>query len=276
MKLLIILTLVAFSSWVEAQNNYRVLKTEGCIGIQKAENCLTKNSQIGAKDSICFHQIKDFAVLMDDKGGWFTLKLLDTTGFLPEKISWKKVSEIISPNVVDTNKLATRGTASIGVSIKELFGRKRFTVIGDEARLNVNSREFALSKDKFFVFEYTLDTFKIAKRLGFREQVVRIQKNNLTELNGSNFNQSKIENVHLYYYEPQSKNAELITNFDLLFVTTENLYAEFDEVYNYLPEKNNQKTYSALEHFFNTCYGITEPKMLKNTIENYIEKKSNQ
>jgi len=275
MKLLIILTLVIFTSFVEAQNNYRVLKTEGCVGIQKADNCITKNSQIGNHDSICFHHMKDFAVLMDEKGQWFTLRLLDTTGFLPGNISWQKVSEIIRPNLVDTNKLATRGTSQMGNSIKELFGSQRFTVIGDEARLSVNSREFIVSKDKFFVFEYTIDTFKVAKRLGFREQVIRIQKNNLSELNGTNFDRSKIENINLYYYESQSKNAELITKFDLLFVTTENLYAEFDEVYGYLPEKSNQKTYSALEHFFNTCYGVTEPKMLKQTIESYIEKKSN-
>lgn len=273
MKFILLLTFVFAGGLILAQETFRVVKAQGCLKLRYSDTCLKKNDVLSLADSIVFGSPDDFAVLMDTAGEWATLKVKDTIGFSQGRELIFVASGILQQNRIDTTR-TTRGKSGEKGSFKDLFGDDRFAVIGDEARLNISSREYLLNKDKYFVFDYTIDTLKIAKRLGFREQVVRIQKNRLCEFEGQEIPLQRIDNVNMYYYEPLTKAAELLASFDLVFISEEELFADFGEVVYNLSErkkKNLQTLYNALELYFYTYYGKTDPAALKVTIEKYIE-----
>jgi len=138
---------------------------------------------------------------------------------------------------------------------------------------------FARQLEEIFCLHYQLDTAKVSKRLGFRDQVIRIQKSRLNEFNGNVYDKSKIEGVNLYYYEPATKSTERIASFDLVFISMEQLNADFDDVYRTMPEnakKTPQELTKALEIFFVSFYGKTEPQSLKFAIDEYVAKQFNK
>lgn len=276
MKNIIIVFFFTLPFTISAQKQWQIFKIQGCIKVAAEKSCLEKNSFIMATDSLYFSNPDDMAVVTDTSGEWLTLRAIDTTGYFEGRHLIYLASELIISNIADTIKHATRGkTSQIPATTKDLFGNERFTLVGDEARLTVSSREYALSKEKFLVFDYAIDTFKISKRLGFRDQVVRIQKNRLYELEDTVIEKPRIENVHLYYYEPATKNAELVTSFDLVFISEQDLFTDFDEVYERMParKKNDpQLLFDTFELYFKTYYGNTDLAALKGLIEKYIQK----
>ncbi len=273
MKIILLIAFAFAGGLCLAQETFRVVKTEGCLKFIYSDTCLKKNDVLSLTDSIVFASPDHFAVLMDTADQWATLKVKDTVGYSQGRKLVFAASGILEQNRVDTTR-TTRGKSGEKGSFKDLFGDDRFAVIGDEARLNISSREYPLNKEKYFVFDYTIDTLKIAKRLGFKEQVVRIQKNSLCEFEGQDLSRQRIDNVNLYYYEPLTKAAELLASFDLVFISEEELFTDFGEVVYNLSErkkKNLQTLYNALELYFYTYYGKTDPAALKATIEKYIE-----
>ncbi len=274
MKLLLCIVLLTISKWVMSQEQLRVIKFEGCIQVIPSTRCLEKNDLLNLNDSICFVSSGDFAFVANAQGSWFTLRITDTTGISGGKIFSGILSNFLEQSIIDTTKSTTRGSgSSANLNLKQLIGQQRLTVIGDELHLTVNSRDYLLSPEKFMVADYKIDTNHISKRLGFREQVLRIQKKSLSDIYGEQKNLSSIKGIQLYFYEPETKNADLVVSFDLVFVTLDELFIEFNNVFQSVKDRGTREIYHALEHYFNTCYGLTDPTMLKSSIEEFLSKK---
>ncbi len=263
-----------------SQNRYNTLKVEGCIKKDQSTDCLAAGAVLSGSESFKFDKPGSFAVLVGESGEFITIKPADTSGYT----SGREL-RFSFPESASTDKTTAEGTAKRGISnqqvtnFNDFFGTVRFTVIGDEMRFGVSSRLYPISKDKFLVLNYKLDTSKVSKRLGFRDQVVRIQKSRINEINGNIYDQSKIEGVNLYYYEPATKSTERVATFDLVFVGIDQLYSDFDAVLKTLPDnkkKDPKELSAALESFFNSFYGKTEPQSLKFAIDEYVTKLFNK
>ncbi|MHC1705690.1 MAG: hypothetical protein AB9846_17450 [Tenuifilaceae bacterium] len=276
--ILTILSMFCFLA-VSAQNSYNILKVEGCVKDVQSTSCLVKGSTLKGNETLNFDKPSTFAVLMNSTGELLTIKSPDTAGYSNGRSLQFSFTEAASITKSD-EKTTTRGTANQQITnFNEFIGKGRFTVIGDEARFGLSPRLYPVSKDKFLVLNYNLDTAKVSKRLGFRDQVIRIQKSRLNEFNGNVYDKSKIEGVNLYYYEPATKSTERIASFDLVFISMEQLNADFDDVYRTLPEnakKTPQELTKALETFFVSFYGKTEPQSLKFAIDEYVAKQFNK
>lgn len=256
------------------QNSYKTIKVEGCVQNMVSPSCLKKGDLLKGDETLRFDKPGSFAVLVSSVGEVVTVKVQDTTKNKTESGFNFTFAEVVRTAKGTEGETSTRGVANQQVTnFRDFLGEGRFTVIGDEARFGVSPRIYPVSKDKFLVLHYTLDTFKVSKRLGFRDQVIRFQKNRLTEIDGVDFDRSKIEGVNLYYYEVATKSTERIATFDLVFITPDQLISDFDEVYNTLPEKDKQKPQDlakVLNAFFNSFYGKTEPQSLQFIIDEYV------
>jgi len=274
MKTITTLLLISFSLLVFGQNNYRVLKIEGCLKTELSTNCIEGGTFLAGNEIIKFDKPNSFAVLMNSTGELVTLRPTDTAGYSQGKELMFSFTNVAKSLTIPKEGESTRGTASQTVTnFTDFFGTLRFTIIGDEVRFGISPRLYPVSKDKFLVIHYNLDTSKVSKRLGFREQVVRIQKDRINEYNGNNFDKNKIEGVSLYYYQPSTKFTERLATFDLVFINADQLYSDFDAVYKTLPDKEKkspQELVAIFEAFFTSFYGKTEPQSLKFTISSPV------
>ncbi len=263
-------------SFAEAQSNYRVVKVEGCIKIAPSTDCLSKDMRLKGDETFNFDSIGSFAVLMGQSGEILSIEPPDTVGFYNGRALDFSFAESIKSSKEPKKMGTTRGEMGLQVThFNYFFGTSRFTIIGDEARFGVNPLLYPVTKDKFLVVHYKLDNIWVSKRLGFRDQEIRLQKNSLNEFQGKLYNKEKIDDITLYYYEPSTKKTELLVTFDLVFINQEKLYAEFSEIYNQLPNKETIKT-EDLEYtfasYFENSYGKTEPQSLQFVLTEFISK----
>jgi len=272
MKFAIAILLMLCSLLNVAQNNYRILKVEGCIKVMPSLNCISKQTILSGQEMLKFDSICCFAILMSSAGEIFSLKVPDTIS----NFNKRELLFTFAETTETLNSSQIRGSSSPQITNFEyFFGNSKFTVIGDEVRIGVNPLLFPINKKKFLVLHYNLDTFEVSKRLGFRDQVFRIQKNSLNEFQGMVFNKEKIESVCLYYYEPATKSSQLLATFDLAFISLQRLNDEFEYVYNQLPNKgtiNAEELEHTFETFFENAYGKTETQSLHYVIDEYISK----
>lgn len=276
MRLILTVSSIFCCLLANAQNSYNTLKVEGCIKKLSSTECLNKGEPLTSNEKIIFDKPNSFAVLMNSAGEMVTIKAPDTTGYFKGRELSFSIAEAAKTNKPKESGEASRGVANQQVTnFADFIGTGRFTVIGDEVRFGLSSRLYPVSKDKFLVLHYSLDTTKVSKRLGFRDQVIRIQKNRLTDIDGRVYDKNKIEGVNLYYYEPATKATERLASFDLLFISQEQLYADFDVVYRTLPDKEKKKPQeiaTILETFFGSYYGKTDLQSLRFTIDEYVTK----
>jgi len=259
-----------------AQNNYRILKVEGCVKILPSSDCLNKDMQLNGDEKLNFDSIGSFAVLISQTGKIISLEPPDTAGFYNGRTLDFTFSEAEKAAKLPKEKGTSRGTEGMHVThFNYFFGTSRFTVIGDEARFGVNAQLYPVTKDKFLVVHYKLGSEMVSKRLGFRDQIIRLQKKSLNEFQGKVYNQEKIDDISIYYFEPATKKTELLVTFDLVFINPEKLNAEFENVYNQLSNKESIKTEdleSTFNAYFENSYGKTEPESLQFAINEFISK----
>jgi hypothetical protein len=280
MRVALLILLFFCALGMDAQKNYSTLKTEGCVKKIGTQDCLFTGIELSGTETLFFENPESFAIVMDPSGKLLKLRPLDTTNFHKGRELQFSFVDAASPGQFIPDESMNRGNQNLLVNnMSSFFGTSRFTLIGDEARFQVNPNIYPVTKDKFFVLHYQLDKAKVSKRLGFRDNMIRIQKKSLFESFGTISPQDKIEGVRLYYYEPATKSSELLATFDLFFTDPEQLYSEFKNLHLKLANKESktkEELTNIFEIYFYESRGKTVPQSLSFTIDEYLNKSLNQ
>jgi hypothetical protein len=280
--LLLILLVITGSLNLWAQKKFTILKINGCVKVLNSDNCLAEGDVLYGNETFKFDNQAQpgSAIIMDQSGEILILKQNDVKSASSNNGLVLSFADAAYKSRINEDEYMSRGNPDLTVNnIGSFFGASQFTIIGDEARFSVNPRIYQISKEKYFVLHYKLDTIKISKRLGFRDQTIRIQKNRLLELDGKILPIDKIEDAKLYVYEPAKKTSELLATFNLYFLDAEKLNMEFKNLYLKLADKENKQSKDLIgifEIYFYESYGKTVPQSLKYTIDEYLAKNLNQ
>jgi hypothetical protein len=269
----LVLAYFALNSATAQSVSVKVFKVSGCIHVNGAKDCMTTDQDLSYDDMLLFSSPLDFVLVINTDDEVLLAKAPDTTGFA----NGKELLFSVKKSIQEPAKGEKRGEVSSKMvnNLGQYFGDARFTVIDEELQFTLNPRFATLSKDKYIVFNYVLDTMRVSKRLGFQDQVVRIQKDKLLEMGGKNYHVDFVRNVDVYVYTPANKDSKHICQFDLFFVSKENLFKSFSEVLLSLKKrtKRNQKEISnSLKSYFEFTHGYTDEQVLQKVVNEFIDK----
>ncbi len=129
-------------------------------------------------------------------------------------------------------QLSTRAAVSeTGVKdLKTYLGIDNFNVIGAELEIKMDPDIYPMNNNDFFVFHYTVNGRKVSKKVGFDNQVLKIEREKLLISQGDTLKSDSILNMGIYKYQPTTGNSNLITEINLCFINHDVLKKELETI----------------------------------------------
>ena len=261
MKRIILITLLFISLNVIGQTKYFIINVVGEIKNKETGQLIKKGDVIDKDDKLLFESKKGKLMLISENRDKFLIKK-------PKRV--KENEEFITSEIAMAVKsraaLVTRSGGAIeDAEIKDLksyFGEDVFTIIGDSLNLPLNQNIYPLNADQFIVFYYNVDDKQVAKKIGYNDNVLQIDKSKLIE--GQEIDESEINNLTVYRYIKSSQETDFITEFSLSFVDSKSIIEEFKTLIPILQgqnlDRNGIKDY--MKEYYYDFYGITDKRLL--------------
>ena len=150
--------------------------------------------------------------------------------------------------------------------LKNYFGTDKFSIIGDNVDIALNSTKYPLSDNKFIVFHYKVNNNPVSKMLGFEKQTIKIEKDKILSTKAGNVNGNEVPELSVYLYEKSTRSSEEITKLTLVFVDKEALRNEFKTIMPILKRQkmNDDAIKKYLIEYYYDFYGATDSKSIDN------------
>jgi len=270
MKNLILILFIAFCETLfsqENKNSYNVIQVNGDIFNVTNSEKLSQGNTLKPKDKLNF-KTDAFAYVISEARQKFLLRNPSTESADQDIFAYAELA--LSP-IRSRGQLSTRGVISeTGIKdFKTYLGNENFIIIGNQLDMLMDKNRYPLNNDKFIVFYYKLNNTEVSKKVGFTNQVLRIEKQKLQTSKGITTTSDTIPSVSVYAYSPSTKESELISKVNLRFINPEKLRNELLTVTEVL--KKQQATTEEIKNYLSQyvfdIYGNIDEEQLKAFID---------
>lgn len=229
MKTSILLIILATAFFTNAQTNkYNVIKVNGGIFNVTQSSELSQGNSFVDEDNMNFKQ-NSFAYVISNMRKKYMLRTPNIESDDADIFSSANLA--LSP-IRSRGQLSTRGAVSeTGVKdFKTYLGIENFSIIGNQLEIPMDESRYPLNNEEFIVFHYDIKDAKISKKVGFNNQVLKIEKEKLKISNNNTLHSDTIQSVSVYKYKPLTDDYELITEINLCFLDSNTLKQELETI----------------------------------------------
>ncbi|RPH32457.1 MAG: hypothetical protein EHM93_09390 [Bacteroidales bacterium] len=272
------LLLLAMSA--QAQDKYSVTRVNGNVTFAKSGKPVKPGDVLNPNDQVKFENFDAYVISINQKMARFMLKLS------PPQANASKQNQALTATVKDI-ALVTKRRSLMSVrfnpnekevtDLKNYFGTEKFSIIGDNVDIALNSTKYPLSDNKFIVFHYKVNSNPVSKKLSFDQQTIKIDKESILTTKAGNVNGNEVSELSVYLYEKSTKASEEITKLTLVFVDKETLRNEFKTILPILKRQkmNDEAIKKYLIEYYYDFYGATDSKTI-DTFAGEVVKQVNQ
>ncbi|KAF5076526.1 hypothetical protein DSECCO2_159930 [anaerobic digester metagenome] len=273
-RLILIAALVFVSVTAFAQGVFTVTRVSGKITNLRTGAEVVAGDILQPDDQLAFETFDTYAIAIGESMGRFKIKLLDPPAPEPTSILTGRVSEIAMPTKSRSLMLARFNPQEKEVAdLRTYFGTDKFSVIGETVEIALNAQKYPLTADQFIVFYYRFDNKPVSKKLGFENQVIKINKDQIVSNSYGTVSGSEIPNLSVYKYEATTRNSEEVTRFTLVFVNEADLKSEFGTIIPILKRQKmgDDEIKKYLIEYYYDFYGATDSKTIDRFAEDVVK-----
>lgn len=239
MKKLVLILIIAYSGTVFAQgtvSNYNVIQVNGDIFNVTNSQKVSQGNVLKPKDQLNF-KTNSFAYVISSARQKFLLRNPSNQTTDQDILAYAELA--LSP-IRSRGQLSTRGVVGeSGVKdFKTYLGNENFNVIGDQLDILMDKNRYPLNNDKFIVFHYKINGKDVSKKVGFNDQVLRIEKLKLQSSQNNTTHSDTLQAVSVYTYSPSTKESELVSKVNLQFIDPAKLRNELLTAAQVLKQQN--------------------------------------
>ncbi len=263
----ILVFLLLLGVGAQAQDTYNVTRVNGNVTFAKSGKPVKPGDVLNPNDQVKFENFDAYVISINQKMARFMLKLN------PPQTNVTKQNQVLTATVRDI-ALVTKRRSLMSVrfnpnekevtDLKNYFGTDKFSIIGDNVDIALNSAKYPLSDNKFIVFHYKVNNNPVSKKLSFDQQTIKIEKENILSTKAGNINGNEVSELSVYLYEKSTKASEEITRLTLVFVDKETLKNEFATILPILKRQkmNDEAIKKYLIEYYYDFYGATDSKTI--------------
>ena len=263
----IIIMLLMLVLGVQAQDTYNVTKVNGNVSFVKSGKLVKPGDVLNPSDQVKFENFEAYVITINQKMARFMLKLPTP------QTNAAKQNQVLTAMVRDI-ALVTKRRSLMSVrfnpnekevnDLKNYFGTDKFSIIGDNVDIALNSAKYPLSDNKFIVFHYKVNSSPVSKMLGYEQQTIKIEKDKILSTKAGSINGNEVTDLTVYLYEKSSRSSEEITKLTLVFVDKETLRNEFKTILPILKRQkmNDESIKKYLIEYYYDFYGATDSKTI--------------
>ncbi len=242
MKNILILIFVTFHLAVIAQTGesvYNVIQINGNIFNVTQSTNLVQGNAFEGQDKLNFKK-NSYAYVVSDMHKKYMLR---TPSIESQDADIFSNAQLALSPIRSRGQLSTRGAVSTtGVKdFKTYLGIDNFNVIGPLLEIPMDSNRYPLNDKQFIVFYYEINNHKVSKKVGFNNQVLRIEEDKLKASKGEVLTQDTIKDLSVYQYNPSTGESNLITEINLCFIDPFKLKSEMETLIPVLQKQNMSK-----------------------------------
>lgn len=274
MKFTAILLLAACMN-LQAQDSFIVTRINGKVTSNKTGTLLKAGDVLQPSDRVTFDSFDSYVISIGQNMGRYMIKLHEPPA--PETI--QQLTAMVKDVAVPTKRRSLmaeryRPDETVVNDLRSYFGNDKFTVIGDNVSVPVNSQAYPIDDNRFIVFYYRVNNNPVSKKIGYEGNSLIIEKDKLVSTSAGVITQNEIPSVGVYLYEKNTRSSEEITKFNLAFVDRETLTNEFLTIIPILQKqgmaKDDIKKY-LIEYFYD-FYGSTDSRSIKAFVDDLVDK----
>jgi hypothetical protein len=252
---------------LQAQDTYNVTRVNGNVSFVKSGKLIKPGDVLTPTDQVKFENFDAYIISINQKMARFMLKLN------PPQANSQKQNQALTATVKDI-ALVTKRRSLMSVrfnpnekeitDLKTYFGTDKFSIIGDNVDVALNSAKYPLSDNKFIVFHYKVNNAPVSKMIGYDQQTIKIEKDKILSTKAGPISGNEIPELAVYLYEKSSRTSEEITKLTLVFVDKEALKNEFKTILPILKRQNmNEEAIKKyLIEYYYDFYGATDSKTI--------------
>lgn len=270
----IVIILLMLGTSAFAQENYIVTRINGKVVNFKTGTQLKAGDVLESTDKITFDNFDSYVISISQSMGRFMIKMHEP----PTPDALQQLTVMVKDVAVPTKRRSLmaeryRPDETAVNDLKAYFGSDKFSVIGNQVTIPVNSSTYQIDEDKFIVFYYRVNNNPISKKIGYEQNALLIEKDKLLNTSSGDITSNEIPGVAVYYYEKNTRTSEEITKFDLLFVDQAALASEFFTILPILRRQNmgNDDIKKYLIEYYYDFYGATDSKTIKIFVDQLVD-----
>lgn len=252
---------------VQAQDTYNVTRVNGNVTFAKSGKPIKPGDVLNPNDQVKFENFDAYVISINQRMARFMLKLT------PSQVNASKQAQVLTATVKDIALVTKRRSlmsARFNPNEKEIsdlksyFGTDKFSVIGDNVDIALNSAKYPLSDNKFIVFHYKVNENPVSKMIGYDKQTIKIEKDKILSTKAGSINGNEVPDLSVYLYEKSTRSSEEITKLTLVFVDKETLRNEFKTILPILKRQkmNDDAIKKYLIEYYYDFYGATDSKTI--------------
>lgn len=252
-------TFLFFAFCINAQDNYKVIKVNGTIVVQKTNAALQMGTVFGEDDELQFKTTNARAAVINPNKGRFVL--------MPSNNDVAYAKANLTPAM---SNISSRAGAMISrIDIENHFSGKY--AILDKVEVKINPSLFPMTDSKFFFIRYDYKGETINKKLPFVADTLIIDKKELLTIDGQPIPNPNITKMEILYMETDDNNKRtLISEFDPIFLDGDELIGEVKIILDEIADKTREEKLDEVIAYITEFYG----KPNKENIEQWLDKNS--
>ena len=268
------LLLVMMATTAIAQDSFIVTRIKGNVVNYRTGTSLRAGDVLQPSDKVTFDNFDSYVISIGQNMGRYMIKLHEPPA--PDAI--QQLTATVKDVAVPTKRRSLmaeryRPNESVVEDLGSYFGNDKFSVIGNEVLVPVNPDKFQLNDSRFIVFYYRVNNNPVSKKIGYEQNVLKIEKDKLLNTSAGTISNDEIPNVAVYRYESNTHSSEEITRFNLIFVDKVQLTNEFLTILPILHRQNMSKDdiKKYLIEYYYDFYGVTDSKSIKKFVDDLVD-----
>ncbi len=226
-----------------AQDNYKVIKVNGSIMVQKSNSELQRGSVFDANDELNFKTSNARAAVINPGKGRFIL--------MPNNSNVAYARANLTPSM---NNISSRAGAIINkIDLSNYFSDNY--VIIEKSYIKVSSSTFKMDDDNFFYIQYNYKGEDIPKKLKYKNDTIIINKTELFTIDGWPITNPNISKMELMYMSKEKGGSIYISSFNPIFPDSKELLSEIDLIIETVNNKSKEDKVKEVTGYINEMYG---------------------
>lgn len=260
-RIVLLPILMAFSITLFSQVPFKVISVNGEIIATKAKVTLENGVEVNSDDNFDFRRPNSRAAMINAERGRIVLTEQNAADAFSRAAFAPAMSSVSSRS----------GAVSSIAELQSVFTDKMLII--DEIEVQVGQELFPMEDQKFFFIRYSYNNEIINKRLPFKGDILKIDKDELYVVDGKPISSPDTKEVSLYYHKKTDDKPEsiLIASFEPVFVSGESLKPEVKIIINEFDGQPNEKVLAEIYDYLKSFYGNVDRTHLETWLKKEFE-----
>ena len=242
-NLFLILFAITISLNLIAQDDYKVIKVNGSIVVQKNNSELQRGSVFRANDELNFRTSNARAAVINPGKGRFVL--------MPNNNNIAYARANLTPSM---NNISSRAGAIINkIDLSNYFSDDY--VIIDKSYIKISSSTFIMDENNLFYIQYSYKGEDVRKKLKFKNDTLIIDKTELFTIDGWPITNPNVTKMELFYMSKEKGGSIYISSFNPIFPDSKELLSEIDLILDAIKDKSKEEKIIEVSGYINEMYG---------------------